>query len=143
MPACEPVSETASWPRSRIAIAQSAFEMRSPTETSMSYSRGCGCAEISCASAIRSSVVSPIAERTPTTRWPGLARGDEPLRDALDLVGVADGGAAELHDDEVASADVRVRRDLGYRLELRGRRHARSVGGASREAPPVSPVIPR
>ena len=43
MPACEPVNETASWPRSWIAIAQSAFEMRSPVETSMSYSRGCGC----------------------------------------------------------------------------------------------------
>ena len=36
----------------------------------MSYSRGCGRGEISCASRISSSVVSPIAERTPTTRWP-------------------------------------------------------------------------
>ena len=70
IPACEPVSEIASWPRSWIAIAQSAFEIRSPTEMSMSYSRGCGVGEISCASRIRSSVVSPIAERTPTTRLP-------------------------------------------------------------------------
>src|SRR5437764_12444326 len=70
IPACDPVSETASWPRSWIAIAQSAFEIRSPTERSMSYSRGCGCGETSCASLISSSVVSPIAERTPTTRWP-------------------------------------------------------------------------
>ena len=42
MPACEPVSEIASWPRSKIAIAASAHEIRSPTETSMSSSRGCG-----------------------------------------------------------------------------------------------------
>ncbi len=36
----------------------------------MSYSRGCGSGVISRASRIRSSVVSPIAESTPTTRWP-------------------------------------------------------------------------
>ena len=47
IPACEPVSDTASWPRSWIAIAQSAFEMRSPVEISMSYSRGCGRGETS------------------------------------------------------------------------------------------------
>ena len=70
MPACEPVSEIASWPRSWTAIAQSEFEIRSPTEMSMSYSRGCGRGEISWASRISSSVVSPIAERTPTTRRP-------------------------------------------------------------------------
>ena len=70
MPACEPVSEMAWWPMSCTAIAQSAFEIRSPTEMSMSYSRGCGRVEISCASRISSSVVSPIAERTPTTRLP-------------------------------------------------------------------------
>src|SRR6266404_5950325 len=44
--------------------------MRSPTETSMSYSRACGFGEISYASRMRSSVESPIAERTPTTRKP-------------------------------------------------------------------------
>jgi len=68
IPACEPVSETASWPRSWIAIAHNAFEIRSPVETSMSYSRGFGRGEISCASRISSSVVWPIAESTPTTR---------------------------------------------------------------------------
>ena len=36
----------------------------------MSYSRACGFAEISYASRISSSVVSPIAESTPTTRNP-------------------------------------------------------------------------
>ena len=70
IPACEPVSEIASWPRSWTAIAQSAFEIRSPTEMSMSYSRGCGVGEISCASA--DELVSRLAhaERTPTTRLP-------------------------------------------------------------------------
>jgi hypothetical protein len=46
MPACEPVSEIASWPRSWMAIAASAQEMRSPTEISMSISRGSGFGEI-------------------------------------------------------------------------------------------------
>ena len=45
-PACEPVSEIAVWPRSWIAIAASAHEIRSPTESSMSSSRGCGAGEI-------------------------------------------------------------------------------------------------
>jgi hypothetical protein len=42
MPACEPVSEMASWPRSLMTMAASAQEMRSPVESSMSISRGCG-----------------------------------------------------------------------------------------------------
>jgi hypothetical protein len=42
IPACEPVSEIASAPRSWIAIAASAHEIRSPTEISMSSSRGFG-----------------------------------------------------------------------------------------------------
>ncbi len=70
IPAWEPVSETASWPRSWIAIAQSAFEIRSPVETSMSYSRGFGWGETSCARRISSSVVEPIADSTPTTIEP-------------------------------------------------------------------------
>ena len=70
IPAWEPVSDTASWPRSWIAIAQSAFEMRSPVETSMSYSRGCGCSETSWARRISSSVVLPIADSTATTFEP-------------------------------------------------------------------------
>ena len=47
IPACEPVNEIASWPRSWIAIAASAQEIRSPTEISMSSSRGFGRGEIS------------------------------------------------------------------------------------------------
>ena len=70
IPACDPVSEIASCPRSWIAIAHSEQEMRSPTEISMSSSRAFGFAEISCASRTRSSVESPIAESTATTRFP-------------------------------------------------------------------------
>ena len=78
IPACEPVSEIASWPRSLIAIAHSAQEIRSPVESSMSISRGSGVGETSSAIAISSSVVLPRAESTATTRWPGLALGDDP-----------------------------------------------------------------
>ena len=41
MPLCEPVKETASWPRSFTAIETSAIEIRSPAVRSMSISRGC------------------------------------------------------------------------------------------------------
>ena len=70
MPACEPVSEIARWPRSLIAIAHSAQEIRSPVESSMSISRGSGVGETSSAIAISSSVVLPRAESTATTEWP-------------------------------------------------------------------------
>ena len=70
MPACEPVSEIAWWPRSLIAIAQRAQEIRSPTESSMSISRGSGRSETSWAISTRSSVVWPRAESTATTRLP-------------------------------------------------------------------------
>ena len=70
MPACEPVSEIAWWPRSWIAIAHSAHEIRSPTESSMSISRGSGRSETSWAISTSSSVVSPRADSTATTRMP-------------------------------------------------------------------------
>ena len=70
MPACEPVRVIARWPRSLIAIAHSAHEMRSPVESSMSISRGSGAVETSSAIEISSSVVLPRAESTATTRWP-------------------------------------------------------------------------
>ena len=70
MPACEPVSEIALWPRSLIAIAHSAHEIRSPVESSMSISRGSGVVETSSAIEISSSVVLPRADSTATTRWP-------------------------------------------------------------------------
>ena len=68
IPACEPVSEIARWPRSLIAIAQSAQDTRSPVESSMSISRGSGFGETSNASAISRSVSLPRADRTATTR---------------------------------------------------------------------------
>ena len=40
MPACDPVRLTASTPRSRMAMARRAMEMRSPAVSSMSISRG-------------------------------------------------------------------------------------------------------
>ena len=70
MPAWEPAKETASCPRSLMAIATRAHEMRSPTVRSMSSSRGSGCGETRCASSSSSSVVCPIAETTPTTLAP-------------------------------------------------------------------------
>ncbi len=70
IPACEPVSEIAWWPRSQIAIAQSAHEIRSPVESSMSISRGLGRSEISLAIVSRSSVVLPRADSTATTLLP-------------------------------------------------------------------------
>ena len=70
MPACDPVSEIALWPMSWIAIAQSAQEIRSPVESSMSISRATGRSEISSAWATSSSVVLPRAESTATTRLP-------------------------------------------------------------------------
>ena len=70
MPACEPVSEIARWPRSLIAIAHSAHDIRSPVESSMSISRGSGLGETSSAIAISSSVVLPRADSTATTWWP-------------------------------------------------------------------------
>jgi hypothetical protein len=70
MPACEPVYETASSPRSSIAIATRAQAMRSPVERSMSSSRGFGVGETSEASASSWSVVFPIAETVPTTFSP-------------------------------------------------------------------------
>ena len=96
IPACEPVSEIARWPRSLIAIAHSAQEIRSPVESSMSISRGSGRSETSSAISTSSSVVLPRAESTATTAAL-FAGGDDPARGALDLLGAGDRGAAELH----------------------------------------------
>src|SRR3954469_6562836 len=75
IPACEPVSEIALWPRSLMTIAASAHDWRSPVESSMSISRGSGRSETSLAMSISSSVVLPRADRTATTPLPSsLAR---------------------------------------------------------------------
>jgi hypothetical protein len=69
-PACEPVNERAENPRSEIAIATSAIEIRSPAVISMSSSRGGGSGLTSWARSSSSSVVSPIAETTTHTSLP-------------------------------------------------------------------------
>ena len=87
IPACEPVSEIASWPRSSIAISASAHEMRSPTEISMSIARGFGRVGDPCARSTSSSVVSPIAESTRDDPAALLLRRDDPPGDAFSRSG--------------------------------------------------------
>ena len=70
MPAWEPVNDLAVTPRSRMAMASSDIEMRSPAVSSMSSSRGAGSGETRWARASSSSVESPMAETTTTTSWP-------------------------------------------------------------------------
>src|SRR5660397_269775 len=72
IPACDPVREIASGPRSEMAMARRAADMRSPVERSMSISRAGGSGEISRARAIKSSVVSPRADITATTEIPSF-----------------------------------------------------------------------
>ena len=69
-PACEPVKDCASAPSEWMAIATSAFEMRSPEVSSMSISRAGGAGHTWFARSSSSSVVSPIAETTTTTSLP-------------------------------------------------------------------------
>ena len=66
-PAWEPVNERAVKPRSEIAIATSAIEMRSPAVSSMSSSRAGGSGETWAARSSSSSVLSPMAETATTT----------------------------------------------------------------------------
>ena len=101
IPACEPVSEIASWPMSWIAIAQSAQEIRSPVESSMSISRATGRSEISVR--LGDQLVGRLAAggEHGDDAVAGLAGGDDPPRGALDLLGAGDRGAAELHHDDV------------------------------------------
>ncbi len=101
MPACEPVREIAWWPRSQIAIAQRAHEIRSPVESSMSISRGLGRSEISRAIPTNSSVVLPRAESTATTFEPRSRSATMRAAARLRSLGTGDGGAAELHHDYV------------------------------------------
>jgi len=83
-----------------IAIAQSAQEMRSPVESSMSISRGSGAGETSSAIAINSS--SPCACRKHRDyAKAAFSLGDDPSRRPLDALRIRDRGTAELHDDRV------------------------------------------
>ena len=69
-PAWEPVKERAVKPRSEIAIATRAIEIRSPAVSSMSISRAGGSGLTCSARSSSSSVESPIAETATTTSWP-------------------------------------------------------------------------
>ncbi len=111
MPACEPVSEIASWPRSWITIAASAHEIRSPTETSMSSSRGCGVGETWLRELEQLVRRAPHRGEDADDAMPLLARGDEPRRDPLQLLRVADRRAAELEHEGAA------RRRLGVGVD--------------------------
>src|SRR5207302_3486961 len=107
IPACEPVSEIARWPRSLIAIAHSAHEMRSPVESSMSISRRSGSSETSRAIAISSSVVEPRAESTATTRVPSSRLST--MRRAARLMRSAS-------ETEVPPNFITTRPDIGLRI---------------------------
>ena len=113
IPACEPVSEIASWPRSLIAIAQSAQEIALAGREQHVHLAGIGPrSEISRAASTSSSVVLPRAESTATTCLPALARGDDPPGGALELLGAGDRGAAELHHhDPVCAGCAHPRED--------------------------------
>ena len=99
MPACEPVSEIASKPRSLITMAASAQVTRSPVESSMSISRGCGRWRDLVGE--RHQLVGVLAARRQHRDHLVALLGalDDALGGALDALGVGDGGAAELHDD--------------------------------------------
>ncbi len=66
-PACDPVNDRASLPRSAIAIANNAIEIRSPAVSSMSSSRPGGLGVTWLARSMSSSVESPMAETTTHT----------------------------------------------------------------------------
>ncbi len=125
IPACEPVSEIASWPRSWIAIAASAQDTRSPTEISMSTSRGAGVVGDLVRQAQQ--LVRRVAHgrEDGDDAVPALARRDQALRDGLDPRGVRDRGAAELHDDGARRAG-RLAGDRRRSLVLR-RCHGQSL----------------
>ena len=89
MPACGPVSVIAGTPSAWSAMATSVPLMCSPVASSRSISRGSGSSVIRAASSMRSSVVSPMALTTTTSRSPVGALARDAPRDVPDAVGVA------------------------------------------------------
>jgi len=71
-PAGAPVWARASTPSSLTAIARRAIEMRSPADRRISISRSGGASVRAAAESSKSSVVSPIADTTTTTRCPAV-----------------------------------------------------------------------
>ena len=70
IPTCQPQSDTTGYPSFSIAIAISAIDICSPQASSISISRLEALGLISSALAIKSSVVSPCAERTTHISFP-------------------------------------------------------------------------
>src|SRR6266540_5942002 len=95
-----------------MAIASSAMEMRSPAASSMSSSRGGGSVETRLASAIRSSVESPIAETTTTTSWPACLVATTRSATCLIL------GASATERSEEHTSELQSHHDLVCRLLL-------------------------
>ena len=136
MPACEPVSEIALWPRSLIAIAHSAQLIRSPVESSMSISRGSGVGRDLLGH--RDQLVGHRAARGQHGHdvVALLAGADDPAGGALEALGVGDRGAAELHDDGAGhdgsssgAGERAAERDLVGVLEVAADRQAGGEAG--------------
>ena len=136
IPACEPVREIARWPRSLIAIAQRAHEIRSPVESSMSISRGSGVGETSWAMAISSSVVWPRAERTATTRLP-LSRWATILRAAR---WIRSASATEVPPNFITIVPGTVKRTDHHAAVARGPRSGRSAVARSQTSTAGNPT---
>ena len=99
-PACEPVNERAVKPRSEIAIATSAIEIRSPAVRSMSISRAGG-SGLTAPGEVEQ-LVGGVTHRRDghDDVMAGLLVLHDPARDPLDGVGVGERGAAVLlHDN--------------------------------------------
>ena len=127
IPAWEPVSEIARWPRSWIAIAHSAHEMRSPEDSSMSISRGSGV--VGDLLGHRDQLIGGLAPRR-EHRDHAEARfalvHDAPRR-ALDALGVGDRGAAELHHHELWHGAQNNRPSAAGALLYTARRPAKAL----------------
>ena len=80
------------------------------------------------------SVVSPIAETVADDADAALARVDEALRDVLDLVGIGDRRAAELHDDGLRAPAQAPRSSRRFVAVTYGYRCARAAQGDAHRA---------
>ena len=107
IPACEPVSEIASWPRSLITIAARAHETRSPGgQQHVHLARVRAVGDLV---GHRHELVRVLAARGEDGDHPAALLGalDDPPRRVLDALGIGHRGAAELHDNGFgAGADM-------------------------------------
>ena len=106
MPACAPVSEMAGTPMAWSAIATSVPLMCSPVASSRSISRGSGSSVMRAASSSRWSVVSPMALDHDHEVGAGRPLARDAARDMADAVGVREGRAAVLLDDQLGHGPI-------------------------------------